>query len=366
MSNCEKLIRECFALALQGRGFTAPNPLVGAVIEKNGEIIGRGYHQNYGGPHAEVVAINNTATSVEGATLYCNLEPCCHTNKQTPPCCDLIIEKKLAKVVISNIDPNPLVAGQGIKKLQAAGIEVACGILEEEGKRLNEVFFKFITTQMPFIHLKMAQSLDGRIATASGDAKWISNEASRRYVHQLRLQYDSVLIGRKTLNSDNPSLDIRMGIDAKDKLPYRIVAGNPANFNLDSKIFNDVFIEKTIILTTARNWDLLSKKNKDFITARGITIVECVADLLDWADLFAQLGKMKISSVLVEGGAMIFSSLINAGRYDKVSLFIAPKLLGNGIACYSNQAIETVSQAVNFNHVRYQNFDEQIMLEGYR
>ncbi|MDH5581366.1 MAG: bifunctional diaminohydroxyphosphoribosylaminopyrimidine deaminase/5-amino-6-(5-phosphoribosylamino)uracil reductase RibD, partial [Bdellovibrionales bacterium] len=256
-------MEKAISLAINGRGLVSPNPLVGAVIVKDGKIIGEGFHERAGTDHAEVVAIKNAIEDVSGSTLYCNLEPCCHTDKRTPPCVDLLIEKKIKRVVLCNLDPNPKVCGKGIKLLRAAGIEVELGLLEKEGKKLNETFFKFITSGLPFVHLKMAMSLDGKIALANGKSKWITCEDSRKIVHQMRFDYDAVMIGRETLNKDNPKLTIR-DVESFGKCPYRIVMGNPSAMNLDSDLFIDEYKKKTIVLTEVGKWNNASETIKDF------------------------------------------------------------------------------------------------------
>ena len=224
-------MREALSLARRGLGTTSPNPMVGAVVVRAGEIIGRGFHQKAGEPHAEPNAINDCEINdLSECELYVTLEPCCHTNKRTPPCTSLIIEKGIRKVHVATLDPNPSVSGKGVEVLESVGVQVSVGLLEKEAAALNEVFNKTILSNLPYVHLKLAQTLDGKLATLSGDSKWITDESARTRVHELRLKYDAVMVGRNTLNNDDPSLDIRMGIDAKDKVPFRIILGNPEKF----------------------------------------------------------------------------------------------------------------------------------------
>jgi diaminohydroxyphosphoribosylaminopyrimidine deaminase/5-amino-6-(5-phosphoribosylamino)uracil reductase len=195
----QKYINDCFKLAKKVRGFVSPNPLVGAVLVKNGKVIGQGYHRKYGGDHAEVNAIKKSNENVSGSTLYCNLEPCCHTNKQTPPCVPLIIQKKIKRVVISNLDPNKSVNGKGLKQLQAAGIEVTTRVLENEGKKLNKFYFKYVEAIFPYVTLKIAQSIDGKIAITNKKQTWLTGKESVKFVHKLRSDYDAIIVGVETM-----------------------------------------------------------------------------------------------------------------------------------------------------------------------
>ncbi|RLA65720.1 MAG: bifunctional diaminohydroxyphosphoribosylaminopyrimidine deaminase/5-amino-6-(5-phosphoribosylamino)uracil reductase RibD [Epsilonproteobacteria bacterium] len=351
-------IQKTLQLATRGVGFVSPNPLVGAVIVKDGKIIGEGYHQKSGENHAEVNAIANATEDVAGATLYCNLEPCCHTKKRTPPCTELIIAKKLKKVVIANLDPNPLVSGKGIEKLKNAGIETTSGVLEKEGRKLNEIFFKYISTGIPFIHLKMAQTLDGKLATSTGDSKWITDEKARAQGHQLRLKYDGVLVGRKTLNKDNPYLNIRMGVDAGDKIPFRVILGNPSKMKLKSHVFTDEYPEKTIVVTGNKVWKTIENKRKVFFKDKGIEVITVneTAKGLDLREVLMNLGFLGITSILVEGGEKIITSFINQNIYDKITVFIAPKIFGS---------IKMASDAIEFRDISIKNLSDQMVFEAY-
>jgi diaminohydroxyphosphoribosylaminopyrimidine deaminase/5-amino-6-(5-phosphoribosylamino)uracil reductase len=364
----KKYIQYAFELAKKGVGKVSPNPLVGAVIVKNNKIIGEGYHEEYGSAHAEPNAINSTKESVEGATLYCNLEPCCHTKKQTPPCTKKIIESKIKRVVISNLDPNPMVAGKGVEILKAAGIEVTSGILEEEGAKLNEVFFKYIQTNMPFVHIKLAQTLDGKISTSTGDSKWISDEDARKEVHRMRLKYDAVLIGRKTLNQDNAKLNIRMGVESNGKIPYRIIVGSLENLDLSTKILNDEHTDKTIIITSKCEFDKCSNELVKFFESKNIKII--ITNLKDgninFNEAFKLIGEMKITSILVEGGNQVITTLLDTEEFDKISFFICPKLIGNGYSIYSNNSLTKMSQALEFKDVYMQQINNQVVFNAYK
>jgi len=317
-------IQRCFALSLRGFGTASPNPLVGAVIVKNGRVIGEGHHDKYGEAHAEVTAFENCIEDPEGATLYCNLEPCSHTQKQTPPCVDLVIAKKIARIVVANVDPNPQVAGQGLNKLNAAGIEVTSGVLEDRGAELNEVFFKWVTQKIPFIHLKVATTLDGKMATNTGDSKWISDPWARTEVHEMRLKYDAIMIGRETLNLDDPELSIRL-VSSKGKIPKKIVVGNIANMNKNAKLFKDpenlILVGPSVNKSTYENCIELN----DYDSVEG------------WKKVFQELADQKISSVLVEGGPTLLSTLLKNKLYDRLTQYCCPLLLGEGHSFFKDQ-----------------------------
>ena len=230
--NDEFYMKEALRLARRGLGKTSPNPMVGAVIVRDGNIIGKGHHRRYGGPHAEVEAIRDAQGDINGATMYVTLEPCCHYKKKTPPCLDLLLQYDLKKVVIGTLDPNPVVDGKSVEALRQRGIETISGVLGEECEKLNEVFFKWIRKGMPFVTLKLAQTIDGRIATDTGDARWISSEKSRKLAHKLRGTHDVVLIGVGTVMADNPQLTVR---NVKGRNPQRIIVDSNLKIPLDSQ-----------------------------------------------------------------------------------------------------------------------------------
>ena len=247
--NDEYYMRKALALARKGLGSTSPNPMVGAVIVKKGEIIGKGYHRRFGSPHAEIEAIKDAEGSINGATLYVTLEPCCHTGKKTPPCLDTLLKYDLKRVVIGTIDPNPQVSGRSVKALREKGIETEVGVLEEECRKLNETYFKHIQTGMPFVTLKFAQTLDGRIATLTGDSKWISSQKSLQWAHRLRSQHDAVMVGVGTVLKDDPQLTVRL---AKGRNPVRVVADSRLRTPLGAQILKEQGIAQAIIATTKR------------------------------------------------------------------------------------------------------------------
>ncbi len=324
-----KYMQRCFELARKGYGKVSPNPLVGAVIVKNSEIISEGYHEYFGGLHAEANAIKNSDEDLAGATIYCNLEPCCHTNKKTPPCTPAIISAGIKKVVISNVDPNPMVAGKGINQLHDAGIEVITGVLEEEGAELNKFFFKSVTQNRPYITLKIAQSLDGYISESADKQTWLTNKDSKKEVHKLRNIYDAVLIGANTANIDNPSLTVR---ECEGRNPIRIILDGKLSVNPDKSIFNDN-VAKTIIITTSA---APQNKIEQFKTQNVIIeyAENCKDGIIDPNALINVLNRYKINSLLVEGGAGIFTWFADKKLFDEIIVFIAPKILGNGIKAF--------------------------------
>ncbi len=325
-------IRRCLQLAEKAKGFTAPNPMVGAVLVKDGVVIGEGYHEEHGSPHAEVNAINNAKVDVKGATLYCSLEPCCHTKKLTPPCTDLIIESGIKRVVVATLDPNPQVAGKGLALLERSGIETSYGFCEEEAEELNKVFFKSVKSTLPYIHLKVALTLDGRIASTSGDSRWISSDSSRALVHDLRLLYDGVMIGRNTLNLDDPRLTARRG-ETILKKPIPIIIGDPEKFKKDLFLLKES--SNLLLLNTGHG-----KTPPAF--AKDCFEVEAEKSL---ASSFEWLKEQGVNSILVEGGATLISSLIEEDLYDEMTLFICPKLIGNGPSFFNSTLAEKMSDA---------------------
>lgn len=358
----EFYLARCLQLALKGKGYVSPNPMVGCVIVKDNKIIGEGYHAKYGEEHAEANAIKNASESVEGATLYVNLEPCVHYGK-TPPCVDLIIKSKIKRVVIGTIDPNPLVNGKGIEKLKQAGIEVKVGVLERESKKLNEAFFKFITQKIPFVALKIAQTIDAKIADAEGNSKWITSEQSLHYVHQLRSEYDAVLIGSRTAKLDNPNLTVRL---VEGRNPFRIILDSALSLPLELNVFSDKFTDKTIVLTSAGSFK--SKKEKvEKLNSLGVKVIPVKSRRrkLDLREVLEKLAENGIASVLVEGGGKVFTEFIKHKLADKVYIFIAPKILGKGIPSISDIGIKSIADILTLKEISIQNFGEDVLITGY-
>ncbi len=338
--NDEYYMKLAIALARKGRGYVSPNPLVGAVIVKNGRIIGQGYHQHFGGNHAEINALKNAAEDVAGSTLYVTLEPCCHEGK-TPPCIDSLIKHKIARVVIGTIDSNPLVSCQGINYLQSSGIEVKTGVLGNDCRKLNEVFFHFMETGLPFVTIKYAQTLDGRIATATGESQWISSEASSKFTHQLRAAHDAILVGAGTVIKDNPELTVRL---VRGRNPLRVIVDSELNIPRQSKIFQNISSTPTLIATSKNASDSRFQR----LAGSGAEIINIKADKkgnVDLKKLFKILAGRNISSVLIEGGAQIITSTLKNNLANRMVTIIAPKIIGSGIEAVGDLNIRKLSSA---------------------
>jgi diaminohydroxyphosphoribosylaminopyrimidine deaminase/5-amino-6-(5-phosphoribosylamino)uracil reductase len=338
--NDEHFMKLAIALARKGRFYAGPNPMVGAVIVKNGMIIGRGYHQRFGGNHAEINAINNAGKHIAGSTLYVTLEPCCHEGK-TPPCTDSIIKHKITRVVIGTIDSNPLVSCQGINYLQSCGIEVKTGILEKECRHLNEKFFYYMETGLPYVTVKYAQTLDGRIATATGESQWISSAASLKFAHQLRAEHDAILVGRKTVDKDNPELTVRL---VKGRNPLRVIVDSELKISPTAKVLQNISKSPTLIATIKKPDDAKFKR----IAATGAEIITVKADKkghVDLKKLFKVLAAKNISSILIEGGAQIITSVLKNNLANRLVTVIAPKIIGKGIEAVGDLNITNLSSA---------------------
>ena len=358
-----KFMERALALASKARGCTSPNPLVGAVIVRNGEIVGEGYHQKAGDAHAEIHALNQAKGLAEGATMYVTLEPCCHWGR-TPPCTESLIRAKLGDVLVAMEDPNPQVAGNGIHQLQEAGIYVQVGLCEEESRQLNEVFIKYITTQRPFVILKSAISLDGKIATASGESQWITSEASRLKGHEVRSQVDAILVGVGTVLQDNPSLTTRL-TDATKKDPIRIVVDSHGRTPVDAKVFNPDSTAGTIIAVTEK----ASLEKIEALKSAGanVLIIEERAGRVCLRALVRELGRKEITSVLIEGGGEINAAALQAGVIDKLMFFVAPKLIGGKDAPgpIGGVGITRLAEAFELRDVKTSQIGTDFLIEGY-
>ena len=354
MTKEEKYIYECIKLAGKGIGYVSPNPLVGSIIVKNGKIIGKGYHKKFGENHAEINAINNAKTQgfrIDGASLYVNLEPCSHFGK-TPPCVDEIIKNKIKKVFIGIPDPNHLVNGKGIKILKQNGIEVKFNILKNECSELNKFYIKFITKKQPYVTLKVAQSIDGKIALNDNTSKWITSESSRKLVYKLRGNYDAILIGKNTADFDNPSLTTH---SIKKPSPKRFVFDHNLSLNKSLKIFTDEYKENTFLLASEK------KKNINHFF-NNVAFFNETNGKINLRDVLNYLYKSNISSLLVEGGADIFSQFLENDLFDDIYFFIAPKIIGQGISSFSNFKIDNLIKAKKLSLKIIDNSNEDITL----
>ena len=346
-------------LARRGVGKTSPNPMVGSVIVANGKLIGQGYHKRCGDHHAEINAINSTKKNINGSTVYVTLEPCSHYGR-TPPCVDALVQVNPERVVVGSLDPDPEVNGRGIKTLRSKGIKVDVGICESECIQLNEYYFKFIKTGMPYITVKYAQTLDGRIATRSGDSQWISSEASRKYVHRLRGINMGIMVGVGTVVADNPQLTVR---HVRGKNPFRIIVDSKLRIPVKSSVLTDVNAHLTIIATTSS----ASSVKMAAIKKLGVEVWVVKKERngrVGLKDLLRKLGKREIMSVLVEGGSEMITSLLKAGLVDKMIIPIAPKIVGKGLEAIGDLNINEINKSIKFSSFKTMKKGDDIIFEG--
>ncbi len=322
----ERLMRVCFRLAQRGEGLVSPNPLVGAVLVRGERIVARGFHRIFGGPHAEVNCLGSFHSSPAGTTLYVNLEPCSHAGK-TPPCTDRIIASGVRTVVVAMEDPNPLVAGRGIRKLRKEGIRVLTGVLEDEAKALNRIFIRHITTGLPYVHVKIAQSLDGFIA-GRGRRRWISSMPSRTLVHQWRATHDAILVGANTIIADDPSLNVRL---ARGRDPAVVILDGRLSVGRSAQVFRKT--TRRVFIATDRALMAANPGKVKQLAACGVLFLPLKGrdGVLPLRVLLKRLYDLQIGSLLVEGGSRVFSQFLSMGYVDELSIFLAPHYLGSGI-----------------------------------
>lgn len=352
-------MKRALKLARKGESWVSPNPMVGAVIIKENRIIGEGYHKKFGGDHAEIDAILHASEPIEGSTIYVTLEPCAHYGK-TPPCADRLISAKPARVVIGTLDPNPHVSGKGVAILNHHDIATTVGVLERACKKLNERFFKFIQTGIPFVTLKFAQTLDGRIATASGHSQWISSFSSRRLAHQLRSIHDAVLVGVGTVMKDDPELTVRLN---RGRSPVRIIVDSHLHIPLNAKVLQNQHKARTIIATTPKA-SIDKKARLTDMCIEVLLIDEDFRHQIDLKCLLAELGKKGLSSVLIEGGAAIITSVIREQLADRVVMIIAPKIAGKGIEAVGDLWIDCMDEALRFTYQKILRKDGDLVIDG--
>lgn len=389
-----KYMKRAIKIAKTACGHTSPNPMVGCVVVKNGRIISEACHERYGEFHAERNALIRCVEDTSGADLYVTLEPCCHHGK-TPPCTDIIIEKKIKRVFVGSLDSNPLVAGHGISILQEHGIEVITGILEEECLKMNEIFFHYITNKTPFTAVKYAMTLDGKIAAYTGDSKWITNEKSREHVHYLRKKYSGIMVGINTVIKDNPMLNCRTEAGVN---PARIIVDSTLRFPMEENHIIETAKEiRTIIAYSKSNENECLLKKKCELIQKGIEVISVPADEkityekkisleekqidiktdvesiekhhqeVSMKNLMVILGGMKIDSVLIEGGGEINASAFEAGIVNKVYAYIAPKIImgRDAKSPVSGEGIPLMMDAVTLKDISVKEFDGDILVEGY-
>ncbi len=332
--NHDLYMRRALDLAQQAKGHTWPNPMVGCVIIKNGEVLAEGWHTKAGQAHAELDAIQNAESSVAGSTLYVNLEPCCHSNKRTPPCAQRLIAEGISTVVIANIDPHPEVFGCGITLLREAGIEVITDVLALEGELLNEVFFHNQHTQKPFVHLKLASTLDGKIAMANGQSQWITGQAARLHAHQLRAEHMAIAVGAQTIRQDNPQLTVRLPNYAGAQ-PIRLVFSNVGQLPESAHVFTDEFAANTRVVGNRP-----------------------LGEVLD------ELYQQGIVNILLEGGACLASAFLAEKHVQRISHYLNPSYLGQGKSALNDYGLMDLSQRIHLKHVEYTVLGEDFHLTG--
>jgi diaminohydroxyphosphoribosylaminopyrimidine deaminase/5-amino-6-(5-phosphoribosylamino)uracil reductase len=350
-------------LALGGEGFTSPNPMVGAVVVKDGRVVGSGFHERVGGPHAEVNAIDSAGRLAQEATLYVTLEPCNHTGR-TPPCTFKILEAGIRRVVIAMLDPNRHVVGGGAEFLKQQGVRVKIGVCREQAQKLNEAFIKYVGTGRPFVMAKCAATLDGRIATRTGDSKWVTGENARQFVHRLRHAVDAILVGINTVRTDNPSLTTRLS-SGRGKDPVRIVLDTHLSISSDARLLQQTSDAPTILVVGE---GVAQDKRKAFEKVGTRVIQSSLKNgLIDMDALMDRLGTMQLTSLLIEGGSRVLGSAFNAGIVDKVFFFYGPKILGgdDGVPICSGPGAELMSQSIVVSDLSIHRFGDDVMIEGY-
>jgi diaminohydroxyphosphoribosylaminopyrimidine deaminase/5-amino-6-(5-phosphoribosylamino)uracil reductase len=346
-------------LARKGEGLVSPNPMVGSVIVKEDRIIGEGYHRCYGEAHAERNAIASAKESIKGSTFYVTLEPCTHHGR-TPPCVDAVIAAQPARVVIGTADPNPMVAGKGIAALKKQGIQTTVGVLTEECRELNERFFKFMETGIPFVTLKYAQSIDGRIATVTGHSRWISSPASLKFAHRLRSIHDGIMVGIGTVLADNPDLTVR---EVKGRSPTRIIVDQYLKIPLEAAVLGNQDKAKTIIATTAN----ADPQKAAGLRQMGIELLTVEADengRVDLQKVLAKLGKRGMTSVMIEGGAALITQVLRHRMADRLVVIIAPKIIGRGIEAVGDLEVARIDDAYRLTYRKIIRKDGDMIIDG--
>jgi diaminohydroxyphosphoribosylaminopyrimidine deaminase/5-amino-6-(5-phosphoribosylamino)uracil reductase len=358
----ETYMKMALELAEQGRGWTSPNPMVGAVIVKDGQVVGKGFHRAAGEPHAEVHALNDAGEKARGATLYVSLEPCNHDGR-TPPCTHAILKHGIRRVVAGMKDPNPAVTGGGMAFLKSRGLDVTIGVCENLCRRLNEAFIKYVTTSLPFVILKCAATLDGSIATHTGDSKWITNVLSRHFVHELRHAVDAIMVGIGTVLKDDPQLTTRLeGRRGAD--PMRVILDTHLSIPPDARLLHLQSASDTLIVT-GRD---ASAEKRSRLEKPGIRFLALDHDRgkVDLSALMKELGKLEVTSLLIEGGSTLNGSALRAGIVDKIHLFYAPKLCaGQGIPVCGGPGVRLMEQSIRVADLSVHRFGDDVMIEGY-
>jgi diaminohydroxyphosphoribosylaminopyrimidine deaminase/5-amino-6-(5-phosphoribosylamino)uracil reductase len=355
----EQYMLRALKLARRGLGKVSPNPMVGSVIVKGGRIIGEGYHHAFGKDHAELDALKHAREDVAGATLYVTLEPCCHYGK-TPPCSDAVIKNKIGKVVIAMLDPDKRMQGESVKLLNQNGIETVTGVLEDEAKALNEKYIKHRITGLPYVTLKWAQTLDGRIATAGGSSRWIASPPSLKLAHKLRAEHDAITAGINNILLDDPELTLRL---VKGRSPLRIILDSMLRIPLEAKVLQNQETVKTVIACT----HAAPEERCKALAGKGIEVLTVAADAqghVDLPELLKALGERNISSLLVEGGGEVHTSFLRLGLADKLVVIIAPKILGKGTDAVRDLNITDLNKAYKLTFDKVYRSGDDIVVEA--
>ncbi len=351
-------MRLAMNLARKAKGLTSPNPMVGALVVKNGRIISKGYHQKVGLAHAEVIALNKAAAKAKGASLYVTLEPCTHFGK-TPPCVDSIIKSGVKEVIVGMIDPNPMNNGKGVGILKQYGINVSVGYLEDELRKMNEVFIKYITKKMPFVTVKVAQSLDGKIATRTYDSKWITSDESRIFAHRIRQDYDAIMVGVNTVLRDNPKLDAWFA----KRQPIKIVVDSQLSTPEDKNIF----LKGKVIIATLHTKPGQETENRRILTQRAnILEIKEKEGQINLKDMMKKLANLGISSILVEGGGTLNGALFDEGLVDKVIFFVSPKIIGgkDAVSSIMGKGVARIDKVIKLKEIKLKRIAEDFLIEG--
>ncbi len=353
----QRFMKRAIALARRGMGRVSPNPLVGAVVVQNGQIVGEGYHLYQKKDHAEVVALQSAGPRSAGASLYINLEPCTHHGR-TPPCVDRIVESRVGRVFVAGRDPNPQVAGQGIGRLQKQGVGVHEDLCREEAIHLNEKFFHFIESSRPLVLLKLALTLDGKIATGSGESQWITGSKARKEVHRLRYQYDAILVGINTVLKDDPALDVRW---TRSNSIVKVILDSRLRTPIEARLFNSS--DRVIILCGRQ-----APKLRFEALSKQATVIQVPGKKgqLDWNAVLTQLGQLKMTSLIVEGGSRVAASALQAGIVQKINFFYGPKIFGgSGRSGIENLGVGRVEEALTLRGVRLKRLSGDFGVEAY-
>lgn len=354
-------MEKAVSLARQGEGRTAPNPPVGAVIVRDGQLVGEGFHPRAGEPHAEVFALRQAGSAARGATVYVTLEPCSHFGK-TPPCADALIAAGVERVFVGTVDPNPKVAGRGVERLRAAGIEVCCGLLEDDCRQLIAAFKKHILTGLPYTVYKSAMTLDGNTATANGDSRWVSCPASRRRVHRLRHRVDAIMVGIETVLNDDPLLNTRLENEIGHD-PLRVIVDSRLRIPETCRLLTQDSEAATLVATITDNRDKISRLEQ---AGAEVLVLPEEGGRVSLGALWRALGERQIQKLLLEGGATLAASVLEAGLIDRLMLFVAPKLLGGTTAhgIFNGTSCTLMADAIRLDHYRFEQVGDDLLIEG--